>query len=223
MACQMACRASAGAGGMIRKISWWLIFIFSGLPLPLILLLTLARSMFHPAWPFLSDAESALMSFLIFPAIVHTGLFSFIHRMLLEPLGLASFSEWLLGWMFFLLSALLVCAVLHLLWQMAARREMTPAVYGGGLQWAGMAGMAGMAGILIFAMLFVFEWLPYLELENLEDVFPLGWFFVLAGVLLPWSFILSEWASFRQRRAQKRAEMRAGKKNTLENHAQKGG
>jgi len=215
----MACRASAGAGGMIRKISWWLIFIFSGLPLPLILLLTLARTMFHPAWPFLSDAESALMPLLIFPAIVHIGLFGFIHRMLLEPLGLASFSffEWLCGWMLFLLSALLVCAVLHRLWQMAARREMTPAVYRGGLQWAGMA------GILIFAMLFVFEWLPYLELENLEDFFPLGWFFVLAGVLPPWSFILSEWASFRQRRAQKRAEMRAGKKNTLENHAQKGG
>ena len=215
----MACRASAGAGGMIRKISWWLIFIFSSLPLPLILLLTLARTMFHPAWPFLSDAESALMPLLIFPAIVHIGLFGFIHRMLLEPLGLASFSffEWLCGWMLFLLSALLVCAVLHRLWQMAARREMTPAVYRGGLQWAGMA------GILIFAMLFVFEWLPYLELENLEDFFPLGWFFVLAGVLPPWSFILSEWASFRQRRAQKRAEMRAGKKNTLENHAQKGG
>ena len=180
----MACRASAGAGGMIRKISWWLIFIFSGLPLPLILLLTLARSMFHPAWPFLSDAESALMPLLIFPAIVHTGLFSFIHRMLLEPLGLASFSEWLLGWMFFLLSALLVCAVLHRLWQMAARREMTPAVYRGGLQWAGMA------GILIFAMLFVFVHWPYFGLENLEDFFPLDWFFMLAGVLLPWSFIL---------------------------------
>ena len=215
MACQMACRASAGAGGMIRKISWWLIFIFSGLPLPLILLLTLARSMFHPAWPVLSDAESALMPLLIFPAIVHIGLFGFIHRMLLEPLGLASFSffEWLCGWMLFLLSALLVCAVLHRLWQMAARSEMTPAVYRGGLQWAGMA------GILIFAMLFVSEWLPYLELENLEDVFPLGWFFVLAGVLPPWSFILSEGASFRQHRA----EMRAGKKNALENHAQKGG
>ena len=109
----MACRASAGADGMIRKISWWLIFIFAGLPLPLILLLTLVRSMFHPAWPFSSDAESALMSFLIFPAIVHTGLFSFIHRMILEPLGLASSFEWLLRWMFFLLSALLVCAVLH--------------------------------------------------------------------------------------------------------------
>lgn len=213
----MACRASAGAGGMIRKISWWLIFIFAGLPLPLILLLTLVRSMFHPAWPFSSDAESALMSFLIFPAIVHTGLFSFIHRMILEPLGLASSFEWLLRWMFFLLSALLVCAVLHRLWQMAARREMTPAVYGGGLQWAGMA------GILIFAMLFVFVHWPYLGLENLKDFFPLDWFFALAGVLLPWSFILSEWASFRQHRAQKRAEMRAGKKNALENHAQKGG
>ena len=213
----MACRASAGAGGMIRKISWWLIFIFSGLPLPLILLLTLARSMFHPAWPFSSDAESALMPLLIFPAIVHTGLFSFIHRMILEPLGLASSFEWLLRWMFFLLSALLVCAVLHRLWQMAARREMTPAVYGGGLQWAGMA------GILIFAMLFVFVHWPYLGLENLKDFFPLDWFFALAGVLLPWSFILSEWASFRQHRAQKRAEMRAGKKNALENHAQKGG
>ena len=213
----MACRASAGAGGMIRKISWWLIFIFSGLPLPLILLLTLARSMFHPAWPFSSDAESALMPLLIFPAIVHIGLFSFIHRMILEPLGLASFSEWLFGWMLFLLSALLVCAVLHRLWQMAARREMTPAVYGGGLQWAGMA------GILIFAMLFVFVHWPYLGLENLKDFFPLDWFFALAGVLLPWSFILSEWASFRQHRAQKRAEMRAGKKNALENHAQKGG
>lgn len=209
MACQMACRASVGAGGMIRKISWWLIFIFAGLPLPLILLLTLARSMFHPAWPFLSDAESALMPLLIFPAIVHTGLFSFIHRMILEPLGLASSFEWLLGWMFFLLSALLVCAVLHRLWQMAARREMTPAVYGGGLQWAGMA------GILIFAMLFVFVHWPYLGLENLEDFFPLDWFFALAGVLLPWSFILSEWASFRQRRAQKRAEMRAGRKTPL--------
>ena len=202
---------------MIRKISWWLIFIFSGLPLPLILLLTLVRSMFHPAWPFSSDAESALMSFLIFPAIVHTGLFSFIHRMILEPLGLASSFEWLLRWMFFLLSALLVCAVLHRLWQMAARREMTPAVYGGGLQWAGMA------GILIFAMLFVFVHWPYLGLENLKDFFPLDWFFALAGVLLPWSFILSEWASFRQHRAQKRAEMRAGKKNAFENHAQKGG
>ena len=213
----MACRVSAGAGGMIRKISWWLIFIFAGLPLPLILLLTLARSMFHPSWPFLSDAESALMPFLIFPAIVHIGLFSFIHRMILEPLGLASFSEWLCGWLLLLLSALLVCAVLHRLWQMAARREMTPAVYRGGLQWAGMA------GILIFAMLFVFEWLPYLELEKPEDFFPLGCFFVLAGVLPPWSFILSEWASFRQHRAQKRAEMRAGKKNALENHAQKGG
>ena len=149
------------------------------------------------------------MPLLIFPAIVHTGLFGFIHRMLLEPLGLASFSEWLLGWMFFLLSALLVCAVLHRLWQMAARREMTPAVYRGGLQWAGMA------GILIFAMLFVFVHWPYFGLENLEDVFPLDWFFVLAGVLLPWSFILSEWASFRQRRAQKRAEMRAGQKTPL--------
>ena len=190
---------------MIRKISWWLIFIFSGLPLPLILLLTLARSMFHPSWPFLSDAESALMPFLIFPAIVHIGLFSFIHRMILEPLGLASFSEWLCGWMLFLLSALLVCAVLHRLWQMAARREMTPAVYRGGLQWAGMA------GILIFAMLFVFVHWPYFGLENLEDVFPLDWFFMLAGVLLPWSFILSEWASFRQRRA----EMRAGRKTPL--------
>ena len=209
----MACRASAGADGMIRKISWWLIFIFAGLPLPLILLLTLARSMFHPAWPFLSDAESALMPLLIFPVIVHIGLFGFIHRMLLEPLGLASFSEWLLGWMFFLLSTLLVCAVLHRLWQMAVRREMTPAVYRGGLQWAGMA------GILIFAMLFVFVHWPYFGLENLEDVFPLDWFFVLASVLLPWSFILSEWASFRQHRA----EMRADKKNALENHAQKGG
>ena len=206
---------------MIRKISWWLIFIFAGLPLPLILLLTLARSMFHPAWPFLSDTESALMPLLIFPAIVHIGLFGFIHRMLLEPLGLASFSEWLCGWILFLLSALLVCAVLHRLWQMAARREMTPAVYRGGLQWAGMA------GILIFAMLFVFVHWPYLGLENLKDFFPLDWFFALAGVLLPWSFILSEWASFRQHRAQMRAEMRAemraGKKNALENHAQKGG
>ena len=198
---------------MIRKISWWLIFIFAGLPLPLILLLTLVHSMLHPAWPFSSDAESALMPLLIFPAIVHTGLFSFIHRMILEPLGLASSFEWLLGWMFFLLSALLVCAVLHRLWQMAARREMTPAVYGGGLQWAGMA------GILIFAMLFVFVHWPYLGLENLKDFFPLDWFFALAGVLLPWSFILSEWASFRQRRAQKRTEMRtemrAGRKTPL--------
>ena len=119
MACQMACRASAGAGGMIRKISWWLIFIFSGLPLPLILLLTLARSMFHPAWPFLSDAESALMPLLIFPAIVHIGLFGFIHRMLLEPLGLASFSffEWLDA--FFAFSA-------------AGVRRAAPAVANGG-------------------------------------------------------------------------------------------
>ena len=90
---------------------------------------------------------------------------------------------------------------------------MTPAVYGGGLQWAGMA------GILIFAMLFVFVNWPYLGLENLKDFFPLDWFFALAGVLLPWNFILSEWASFRQHRA----EMRADKKNALENHAQKGG
>ena len=169
---------------MIRKISWWLLFLFYGIPLLvnvpwMIRIIHLCVSM-----------PNAFQNKMAFPY----PLPEFLAKMMPGRFGTMLV-------MIFLLNLLLAVFPAHRVWLMLSGREKgVPAAYNGLAQWLGMAGA-------FFIAAFVLGMMVTMVLRAGSGV-PAAMLLIPTRYLVPLGFTLTEIKSFMQHRAKKRRRAR---------------
>ena len=170
---------------MIRKISWWILFLFYGIPL-----------LVNVPWSFISIGR-----ILIADSNIWQEAMAFPYPL---PEFLAKMMPGRLGTMLvalFLLNLLLAVFPAHRVWLMLSGREKgVPAAYNGLAQWLGMAGA-------FFIAAFVLGIIVTIVLRAGSGV-PAAMLLIPTPYLVPWGFTLTEIKSFMQHRAKKRRRTR---------------
>ena len=171
---------------MIRKISWWILFLFYGIPL-----------LVNVPWSFISISRILMTDSNIWQEAM---AFPYPLPEFLAKMMPSRLSTMLVA--LFLLNLLLAVFPAHRVWLMLSGREKgVPAAYNGLAQWLGMAGA-------FFIAAFVLGIIVTMVLRAGSGV-PAAMLLIPTPYLVPTSFVLTEIKSFMQHRAGKRRKARA--------------